>query len=187
MKPIFNTRDLAATQGIMAAFFFLLIPVFNLFGLSTHKLDSILHGLGATLTVIISCFVLHALFPFLRGKEGSVKKLELSLWITNILILLTIIIGNWLYMGYRAPDGAQQWFLYNAPLGHLVMMEFKEFTSLFPLPLGVAGSFLLWRFKRDIETVKGVSSVIALLVTLMWLFLLLGFVFGIGITKLKIV
>lgn len=187
MKPIFNTRDLAVTQGVMAAFFFLLIPVFNLFGLSTRKLDSILHGIGATLTVILSCYVLHALYPFLRGKDGAVKKLELSLWITNILVLMTIIFGNWLYMGYRAPDGAQQWFLNNTPLGHLVFMEFKEFVSLFPLPLGTAASFLLWRFRSDIGAIGGLSSVIAVLVTLMWFFLLLGFVFGIGIAKMKIV
>ena len=187
MKPMFSIRDLAVTQGIMAALFFLLIPLFNLFGLSNHKLNSVLHGLGATLTVLLSCYVLHALYPFLRGKEGAERKLEFLLWIVNILTLLTIIFGNWIYMGYRAPDGAQQWFLYNAPLGHLVIMEFKEFASLFPLPLGMAASFLMWRFRNYFDKVHGVSSVIALLVTLMWIFLLIGFVFGLGISKLKIV
>ncbi len=178
---------MAVTQGIAAAFFFMLIPLFNLFSISNHKLDSILHGMGATLTVLVSCYVLHGLYPFLRGKEGSAKRLERSLWITNALVLATIVFGNWIYMGYRAPDSVQQWFMYNAPVNHLVMMEFKEFVALFPLPLGLGASYVLWRFRGRFGELQDVSSVVALLVTLMWIFLLIGFVFGIGITKLRIV
>lgn len=187
MKPIFNSRDLAITQACVAALFFLLIPLFNLMGISSYTLASVLHGLGATITVIISCYSLHQVYPLLRGKKGSAAKLELTLWLTNVLVLATIITANWLYIGYRAPDSGQQWLLHHNPLGHTVMMEFKEFVSLFPLPLGVAAAWILRRFRDELSEDRGFTSVIAILVTLMWICLMIGFVFGIGLAKLRMV
>src|SRR5688572_14030092 len=109
MKPIFNSRDLAITQACVAALFFLMIPLFNFMGISSYTLASVLHGLGATMTVMISCYSLHQVYPLLRRKEGSAAKLEFTLWLTNVLVLATIITANWLYIGYRAPDSGQQW------------------------------------------------------------------------------
>jgi hypothetical protein len=187
MKPTFNSRDLAVTQSCVAALFFLMIPLFNLMGISSYKLSSVLHGLGATITVMISCYSLHQVYPLLRGKKGSAAKLELTLWLTNILVLATIITANWLYIGYRAPDSGQQWLLLHNPLGHMVMMEFKEFVSLFPLPLGVAAAWILRRFRDQLSEDMGIASVIAILVTLMWICLMIGFVLGIGLAKLRMV
>jgi hypothetical protein len=187
MKPIFNSRDLAVTQACVATLFFLMIPLFNLMGISSYTLSSVLHGLGATMTVMISCYSLHQVYPLLRRKEGSAAKLEFTLWLTNVLILATIITANWLYIGYRAPDSGQQWLLYHNPIGHTVMMEFKEFVSLFPLPLGVAAAWILRRFRNHLSEDTGIASVIAILVTLMWICLIIGFVLGIGLAKLRMV
>lgn len=186
MKQMFTSRDLAVTQAVVAALFFLMIPVFYLLGVSTNKLAGFLHGIGSTLTVILACRVLHLLYPLLRGQKGAAKKLSLALWLTNGLVLLTIIFGNWLYIGYRAPDAVQQWLIYNVPAAHTVVMEFKEFVSLFPLPLGVAAGVLLHRFRDNLQE-SGVASVVAMLVTLFWICLLIGLVAGFGLSKLKMV
>lgn len=187
MKPTLNSRDLAVTQACVAALFFITIPLFNLMGISSYTLSSVLHGLGATVTVMISCYSLHQVYPLLRGKEGSAAKLEFTLWLTNTLVLATIITANWLYIGYRAPDSGQQWLLYHNPVGHTVFMEFKEFVALFPLPLGVAAAWILRRFRAQLSTNTGIASVIAILVTFMWICLMIGFVLGIGLAKLRMV
>jgi hypothetical protein len=187
MKPVVGYRDLAVTQAIAGSLVFLSIPFFNFFGTSSHALLSVLHGLGATMTIILAYQAFHQIFPLLRQKDGSASRLELTLWLTNILILGTIVIGNWLYIGYREPDGVEQWLLGHRPIGHLVFMEFKEFIGLFPLPLGIAAAFLLRRFRSNIMSIPELSSVIAILVSFMCLCLLMAFVFGIGLAKIKMV
>jgi hypothetical protein len=187
MKPIIQSRDLAVTQACVAALFFLAIPLFNLLGISSRTLASVSHGLGATVTLLLSCFTIHKIYPLLRGKEGAAAKLELYLWLLNALVLITIVTANWLYIGYRAPDGGQEWLLYHHPIGHSVFMEFKEFVSLFPLPLGVAAAWILRRFRNDLQENREIASIVSILVTLMWICLLLGFVIGIGLAKMRMV
>jgi hypothetical protein len=164
-----------------------MIPLFNLMGISSHPLSSVLHGLGATITVMLSCHALHLVYPLLREKEGSAARLEFTLWLTNALIIATIVAANWLYIGYRAPDGGQQWLLYHNPPAHTVLMEFKEFVALFPLPLGIAAAWILRRFRGHMSETPGAASVVAILVTFMWICLIIGFVLGIGLAKLRMV
>ncbi|WP_115994874.1 hypothetical protein [Cohnella lupini] len=187
MKTFFTAKEFAITQASVAALLFLSIPLFNALGVSNHKLMAILHGLGATITVILSCQTIHLVYPMLRGKKGAATKLELMLWLTNLLVLLTIIFGNWLYIAYRAPDGPQEWLMYYNPPLHSIMMEFKEFVALYPLPLGIGAAFLLRRFRHNLVPGSAASSIVALLVTLFWICLLIGFVLGFGLAKLKMV
>lgn len=183
---MFNARDLAVAQGVAAALLFLSIPCFTWLGLGTRQTIGALHGLASMLTVIVSTFLLHLAYPLLRGREEAAKRLTGPLWITNLLTLLSVVFGNWLYIGYRAHDGAQQWFLANSPAAHTVLMEYKEFVSLFPLPLGVAAAFLLWRHRADLHE-SGVGQVAAMLITLLWVCLLIGLALGLGLAKLKLV
>lgn len=185
MKRLLDAKDLAVTQACVTALLFLLIPLFNLLDMGSYRLSSVLHGLGATLTIIFSSRTAHLVFPLLRNQKGAGSKLEMYLWMMNALVLLSIIFGNWLYIAYRTPDGAQQWFLYHNPSVHMVVMEFKEFISLFPLPLGVAAAYILRRFSNQLTDNPAIASIVALLVTLAWICLLIGFVFGIGLVKLK--
>ena len=116
MRSLFTERDFAVTQASIAALLFLSIPLFNIIGFSNHKLMAVLHGLGATVTVIMSCQTIHLIYPMLRGKKGAAASLEWSLWLTNLMVLFTIVFGNWLYIAYRAPDGPQEWLCTIAPL-----------------------------------------------------------------------
>lgn len=180
MKRLFRTRDLAVTQACVTAFLFLLIPLFHLLDKEAFWLQGLLHGLAAILTVGMGCWTFHAAFVSLRTRESGGNGLERLVWLTNGLVLLAIISGNWLYMGYRSPDGPQQWLLTHTPAAHIVVMEWKEFVSLFPLPLGVVAGFLLRRFRTD----KQMGHVVLLLIALLWLCLMIGLVTGIGLATL---
>ncbi|MDP5277009.1 hypothetical protein [Chengkuizengella axinellae] len=187
MKPIFSARDLAVTQACVAALLFILMPILHLIDNSQYKWLSMFHGIGATLTVLLSCYMLHLIYPLLRGKVGAVKRLKLILLLVNILTLASIVTANWLYIGYRAPDGARQWFIYHHPSIHLILMEYKEFVALFPVPLGIGALWILHRFGKEMEQSSntGISSVVAILLTLMWICLMIGFVFGLAMVKIK--
>jgi len=182
-KSAWNLKDLAIMQAGVTALLFLSIPLLNLIGPGVNKWPAVLHGLASTLTLIFGCQALHGIYPLLRSKEGSAGKLERKLWMLNGLILLAIIFGNWLYIAYRAPDGLQQWELFYNPSMHLVAMEFKEFVALFALPTGVAAAFLLHRFRYALHLDPWISGAVAMLVSLSWICLLIGFVLGIAITK----
>ncbi|MGM7684556.1 hypothetical protein ACSVDA_20755 [Cytobacillus sp. Hm23] len=187
MKPVFSARDLAVTQAGVAALLFLIMPILHLIDNSQYKWLSVLHGVGATLTILVSCYMLHLLYPLLRRRADAVKRLKFILTIVNTLIAATIITANWLYIGYRAPDGARQWFIYHQPSIHLILMEYKEFVGLFPLPLGIGALWILHRFGKQMEHTSNnlISSTIAVILTLMWICLIIGFVFGITMVKIK--
>jgi hypothetical protein len=180
MKRLFRTRDLAVTQACVTAFLFLLIPLFHLLDTGVFWLQGLLHGLASTMTVLMGCWTFHVAFTRLgRGKTDRVG-LERLLWLTNLLVLFAIISGNWLYIGYRSPDGPQSWLLAHAPVAHHIVMEWKEFVSLFSLPLGVVAGFMLRRFGNNKET----GQIVLLLIALLWLCLMVGMVTGIGLITL---
>lgn len=180
MKRLFRTRDLAVTQACVTALLFLLIPLFHLLGTDVFWLQNLLHGLAASLTVIMGCWTFHAAFASVRKGDTESGGLEWLIWVTNGLVLLAIVSGNWLYMGYRSPDGPQQWLIAHTPTVHTIVMEWKEFVSLFPLPLGVVAGYILRRFRTD----KEMGRVVLLLLALMWLCLMIGLVTGIGMSTI---
>ncbi|MBC8081455.1 MAG: hypothetical protein H7X86_14000 [Gorillibacterium sp.] len=179
--------DWAFTQAAMVALFFFTLPLFSLFTNAAFRWVAVFHGIGASFTLVAATRALHLVYSLHRGKSGSAKKLEWMLWLTSGLVLISIITGNWLYIGYRGPDNVQQWSLYHAPVLHNIIMEFKEFISLYPLPLGVAAAWILHRFREEAESGSVVSSIVVLLFTCSWFCLLAGFFLGIGLAKIKMV
>lgn len=186
MKSLINSRDLAVTQISVTALLFLLLPFFTLLGGSAHKTPAFLHGLAAVTAVILSSRLVHWTFPLLQNKEIPAS-MEVVLWLTNLLIFLAIVTGNWLYIPYRAPDGPQQWLIFHYPAVHFIVMEFKEFISLFPLPLGITAGVILQRFRHDIGEEPAIRLILTMLLTLSWFCLLAGLIFGLGLMKLKMV
>src|SRR5665647_2483208 len=98
MKISPQFRDLAVAQGFIAVVLFLLIPLANVIGGSeANRLAGVLHGIGASMTLLVATYTWHAYYNYARGINGARVKLEWRLLITNVLVLLTVIIGNWLY------------------------------------------------------------------------------------------
>jgi hypothetical protein len=179
-------RDMAVAQGFIAIVFFLLIPLSNAFGPGSDRLDGVLHGLGASLTMLVATYTWHAYYSYAKGAEAAGAKLKRRLWLTNLLTLATLIAGNWLYIGYQAPEGAQEWFKLHSPAGHWVLMEYKEFVSLLPFPLGVAASIVLQRFSGYDKNAYDHRLAVGILLTLMWFCLFVGFSFGLVLAKWKL-
>jgi hypothetical protein len=90
-------------------------------------------------------------------------------------------------MRYRGEGGAKDWILAHTPTFHNVMMEFKEFISLFPFPLMLAVTFILFYYGDAIAEQREVLNFIGILILIAWLFLLLGFVAGLTLAKLHFV
>ncbi|CAG7618137.1 hypothetical protein PAESOLCIP111_02086 [Paenibacillus solanacearum] len=181
-------KDVAAAQGVMAVLFLLLVPLVNMFGPGYQRTASMLHGLGASLTLLLSTYAMHAYYGYARGSGTAKKKLQQRLLLTNVLTLGTIVTANWLYAGYQAPDGASEWLKLHAPAGHWVLMEYKEFVALMAFPFGTAASVLLWRMPEDAGGEAAVIRyIVGMLLTLLWFCLLVGFAFGIMLAKWKMV
>ncbi|MCZ8522507.1 MULTISPECIES: hypothetical protein [Paenibacillus] len=180
-------RDLAIAQGFTAVLLFLLVPAANLFGPGYHKLAGTLHGLAASLTMLMATYTWHAYYGYARGRGAGRGKLALRLWMTNGLSLLTIVTANWLYIGYQSPEGASEWFKLHLPAAHWVIMEYKEFVSLLTLPCGLAASVLLHRLGGRREAGEGIRFVIGMLLTMLWVCMLIGFASGLILAKWKLV
>ncbi|SFL37559.1 hypothetical protein SAMN03159341_105340 [Paenibacillus sp. 1_12] len=179
-------RDLAVAQGFIAIILFLLIPLANAFGgPSANRMAGILHGVGASMTLLVATYTWHAYYMYVRGVQGARLKLELRLLVTNILVLLTVIIGNWLYIGYQSPEGASEWFKLHLPFGHWVVMEYKEFVSLLTIPCGITAAVFLRRFASSGDGRQEIRYAVGVLLSMMWLCLLIGFVFGLVLSKWK--
>jgi len=73
------------------------------------------------------------------------------------------------------------------PAFHNYMMEFKEFISLFPFPLMLAATFILFYYDDAIRARRDLTQLVGILILLAWLFLLLGFVAGLVLAKLRFV
>ncbi|WP_426451851.1 hypothetical protein ACP26L_07035 [Paenibacillus sp. S-38] len=181
MQPPF--RDLAMAQGAAAVVLFLLVPAATLLGPGMHRTAGMLHGLAASLTMLVATYTWHAFYDYARGRGAGRSRLARRLGMTNGLTLLTLITANWLYIGYQGPEGASEWFKLHLPAGHWVVMEYKEFVSLMTLPCGAAAQVILHRLGGGRTPSEGVRFVIGILLTLLWLCMLVGFAFGLILVK----
>ena len=66
-------------------------------------------------------------------------------------------------------------------------MEFKEFVSLFPFPLMLAATFILYFYGLPIQYRRGITRFVGITILVSWSFLLLGFVAGLVLAKLRFV
>lgn len=171
----------------IAAILLLFLPTANFFYPSEYNLKAGVHGVSAILTILVGTYLTHKALPLIKGMEVNLESLRRWLLAATVLNLAGAISGNWIYMRYRGQDGPRDWILQIAPNFHNVLMEFKEFVSLFPFPLMLAATFILYyyglprRLRQDIARFVGVTILIS------WSFLLLGFVAGLALAKLRFV
>ena len=203
MEPISSDREITdfprsldiATVSIyglalLSVGLFLFLPVINLLHPSPWQRSlGLIHGLGAMLTTIVVAYAGHLAFPLLRGSAKVLPHMRtLSFWAT-MSTALGIATGNLAYMRYRAGidyGGARAWFKEHSPLVQYVFMEYHEFSVLFTLPLGVACTWILWRYGDDIldKSNRPVLVGVCLGLIAMMFFAMGGFVTGLGIAKI---
>jgi hypothetical protein len=181
------SKTLIRTQAAIALFVLLWLGGFDFFFPSNFRLQAGLHGLSTISALVTATFLTHRAYHLMRGVHINFQSLRYWTLTATILNFLGVVSGNWMYMRYRGEGGAKDWILAHMPTFHNVMMEFKEFISLFPFPLMLAVTFILFYYGDAIAEQREVLNFIGILILIAWLFLLLGFVAGLTLAKLHFV
>ena len=160
-------------------------PAEQLLGPNAGAVRGALHGTCAGLFMVTSTIGLFQAYRILAGHAWHIAELQVGSIMNAALALLTVISGNWIYIPYRAAEGPRSYFLNVAPGVHQVFFEFKEFAALFTVPLAVTAAYLLVRYGADMSRRKGLTTMIAVLLTLVFFYFVVAFGLGAAITKLR--
>lgn len=154
---------------------------------SDYKLKAGIHGVSAILAIVVGTYLTHRAIPMIKGMHVRLESLRRWLLAATLLNLAGAISGNWIYMRYRGQDGPRDWILAHVPAFHNVLMEFKEFVSLFPFPLMLTATAMLYYYGLPIETRRDISRFVGITILVSWSFLMLGFVAGLVLAKIRFV
>lgn len=176
--------------SILSAGMFMFLPFFNLLHPSPwQRWMGTIHGFGALLATVVAVYTGHLAFPLLRGVSKILPQIRTLTFWSSVISFLGIATGNLAYMRYRAGiefGGARAWLKENSPLGQYVLMEYHEFSVLFTLPLGVACTWILWKYGDSIIEKQNRPVLTATCVALMAMmfFAMGGLVTGLGVAKI---
>ncbi len=177
--------------GVLAAIGLAIVgltaPTEQLVGSGPWAVRGAVHGTCAALFMVTATIGLFQAYRIFAGTAWNIAELQLGSVINAGLALLTILSGNWIYIPYRAPTGPRHYFLDVTPEIHKVFFEFKEFAALFTLPLAVTAAYLLVRYGSEIYHRKALSTLVAILLVLVFFYFVVAFGLGAAITKLRAV
>ncbi|MDJ1185525.1 hypothetical protein [Roseofilum casamattae] len=184
--------DIATTcvygLSFLSAGLFLFLPLVNLLSPSPwQRYMGAIHGFAALFATVVISYAGHLAFPLMRGVSRILPQMRTLTFWSTVLSFLAIASGNWVYMRYRAPaNGARAWLRENTPLVHYLFMEYHEFTVLFTLPLGVACTWVLWRYGDSILAKKNrpVLTGTCLALMAMMFFGIGGLVSGLNVARM---
>jgi len=180
-------KTVIRTQIAIALSLLLLLPAANFFYPTAYNLKAGIHGVSAILAVIVGTYLTHRAIPLIKGMQVRFESLRLWVITATVLNLAGAVSGNWIYMRYRGQEGPRDWILAHVPSFHNVLMEFKEFASLFPFPLMVAACFALFYYGKSIQYRRDITRFLGITLLISWSFLMLGFVAGLVLAKLRFV
>ena len=139
----------------------------------------------ATLGIIIGSVATYLGWKLYTGKLKAFSDLKVLSVLSSLIAAGTVIFGNWIYIAYRGTGGPRAYFLANNPAIHNVFFEFKEFIALFAVPLSVAIAFVIWRYGVQTLEDRPLRSWLFSAVMIGWSALMIAFVLGAAITRLR--
>jgi len=160
-------------------------PLNLFFGGSQLAVIGAVHGLLATLGVVVGTVAAYLGYRLFTGKLRAFSDLKILSLVSTFIAAATIIFGNWIYIAYRAPGGPRAFFLANNPDIHRIFFEFKEFIALFPLPLAVATTYIIWRYGDRLVEDRSLRTWVGIAIAVAWGGLMIAYMLGAGITKLR--
>lgn len=178
---------LVAMAGIAGGVLWVSSPTNLLLGESVYGIRSAFHGLFAGILMVTMTIGLYQAFRLWSGAPLNVRELEIGSLVNAAACFFTVVLGNWLYIPYRAAEGPRTHFLETAPPIHEIFFEFKEFTALFTLPLVVAAAYLIFRYGERLAISRPLREMTALLLVLAFFYFVIAFGLGAAVTKLKAV
>lgn len=184
-SPMVMAATWAAVTLFLVLVALLTAPVSSFFGSSSLAVISATHGLLATLGVVVGTVTSYLGYRLFTGKIKAFSDLKVLSLVSTFIAAATIVFGNWIYISYRAPGGPRAFFLKENPAIHNVFFEFKEFIALFPLPLAVAATFVIWRYGDQLIESKSLRTWVGIVFAIAWGGLIIAYLLGAGITKLR--
>lgn len=182
----FGKAVIRSQMGI-AVSLLLLLPAANFFYPTEYSLKAGIHGVSAILAIVIGTYLTHRAIPLIKGMHVNLESLRRWLLTATLLNLAGAVSGNWIYMRYRGQNGPRDWILEHVPAFHNVLMEFKEFVSLFPFPLMLSATAILYYYGLPQTLRRDIARFVGITILLSWSFLLLGFAAGLVLAKLRFV
>ena len=176
------TLGAVAVIGLVAA---ITSPVGLLVGETQWHFISAFHGLAATVFLLGATIAVYLSWRLYIGEIKAFKDLKWLSAFSTVMSAVTIAFGTWIYIAYRAPGGPRSYFIANLPEIHAVFFEFKEFIALFTLPMFLASTFILWRYGESLVRHREARAAASIPVLLGWVYLILAYVLGAAITKLR--
>ena len=170
---------------LLALIVFISAPFGDFLGTDQFAFASGVHGLLATLGLIVGSVSLYLGWRLFIGKIKAFADLKILLLLSTLAVFGTIIFGNWIYIAYRAPGGVRAYLLQNYPEIHNVFFEFKEFIALFTFPLFLAATYVVWRYSNHLINNKPLRTWTFVVISIAWIALMIAFILGAAITKIK--
>ncbi len=162
-------------------------PWQDLMGENVFSSIATLHGIVATLGVIVGSAAGYLGWRLLLGHLKAYRDLRILATLSSAFAFLSILLGNWIYIAYRGPGGPREFFINQFPEIHEIFFEFKEHVALFPLPIAVAATFILWKYKEGLPNDRGLRCALGIMIAVGWTILMIAFVLGAAVTKLMTV
>src|SRR3972149_2893718 len=184
-SPIVTVVTWAAVSLFLILVALLTAPVSEFFGGSSLAVISATHGLLATLGVVVGTVASYLGYRLFTGKIKAFGDLKILAAVSTLIAAATVVFGNWIYIAYRAPGGPRAFFMENNPEIHEVFFEFKEFIALFPIPLAVATTYVIWRYGDQLIENKALRTWVGIAFAVAWAGLMIAYLLGAGITKLR--
>lgn len=180
-------KFLVRVQAAFALTLLIFLVGMDFFFPTNYRLQAGVHGMSAIAALMVGTYLTHRAYPLVRGVRINFKSLRWWVLGATAANLLGAISGNWIYMRYRGQDGPRDWILGQVPAFHNVMMEFKEFISLFPFPLMLATTFVLFYYGDGLQQRRDLTQFVGVTILISWVLLMTGFVAGLGLAKLRFV
>ncbi len=184
-SPFVTVATWAAVSLFLVLVALLTAPVGVFFKDGTLAVISAAHGLFATLGVLVGTIASYLGWRLFTGKIKAFSDLKILSAIATFIAAATIVFGNWIYIAYRAAGGPRAFFLKENPEIHEIFFEFKEFIALFPLPLVVAATYVIWRYGDQLIEHKSLRTWVGVVIAVAWAGLMIAYLLGAGITKLR--
>ncbi len=171
-----------AVVGLVVA---MTAPVGVLVGDTQWHYVSAFHGMAATVFLLGATIAVYLAWRLYIGEIRAFRDLKWLAAFSTVMSAATIGFGNWIYIAYRAPGGPRSYFLENLPEVHAIFFEFKEFIALFTLPMFAVSTFILWKYGDSLVKNREARATASVPILLGMFFLLLAYVLGAAITKLR--
>jgi hypothetical protein len=184
-----SITSLVLVVGVLlaiAAFFVIVTaPLEMLLGESGYAPIAAFHGLSAGVMMVVVTIGLYQAYQLFMGQLVNLRDLKLLSVVTATMSFITIVFGNWIYVGYRSSGGVREWLLANNPVAHQIFFEFKEYMALFTLPLAVLAAYLLIRYDMGLLERRWLRAIVAIILALTFFYFTVAFGLGAAITKIK--